>query len=31
MGGGIAGLLSAWFLRDFNTLLIDKKEPLSGA
>ena len=31
VGGGIAGLLSAWFLRDFNTLLIDKKEPLSGA
>jgi len=31
IGGGIAGLLSAYFLRDKNTLLIDKDGILSGA
>jgi glycine/D-amino acid oxidase-like deaminating enzyme len=31
IGGGIAGLLSAYELREFNTLLIDKKGILNGA
>jgi len=31
IGGGIAGLLSAYFLKDHDTLLIDKKGLLEGA
>ncbi|WP_459886744.1 NAD(P)/FAD-dependent oxidoreductase [Caminibacter profundus] len=31
IGGGIAGLLTAWFFKDKKILLIDKKEVLSGA
>jgi glycine/D-amino acid oxidase-like deaminating enzyme len=30
IGGGIAGLLSAYFLRDFDTLLIDEDDILEG-
>jgi len=31
IGGGIAGLLSSYFLRDYKTLLIDKNGILKGA
>jgi len=31
IGGGIAGLLSAWFFKDKKILLIDRNEVLSGA
>jgi len=31
IGSGIAGLITAFVLRDFNTLLIDKKGILEGA
>ena len=31
IGGGIAGLITAFLLRDYNTLLIDKKGILKGA
>jgi glycine/D-amino acid oxidase-like deaminating enzyme len=31
IGGGIAGLLSAYFLKEYNTLLVDKKGILEGA
>ena len=31
IGGGIAGLISAYFLRDFKTLLIDENGILEGA
>jgi len=30
IGAGIAGLLSAWFLRDFNILLVDEDDILEG-
>ena len=31
IGGGIAGLISAYFFKEFNTLLIDKNGILNGA
>ena len=31
IGGGIAGLLTAYFLRDFKTILIDENGILEGA
>ena len=31
IGGGIAGVLSAYFLQEFNTLLVDKRGILEGA